>query len=218
MFEFRPPYIYLALSSILHAAILVLPDIKISPNPAWTGSPPANTTLSIAIVPHKFATQAIEPTGAELFPSNTEKPSSHPPTTTIKDNSPGLRGENEENPVVELSIDDYLPPSLLDKIPFPIESVNTNIDFKGMNGLVGEAEIMVLISSEGNVNGVLVMTSSLPEFIVDEAVSRFKTLTFEPGELQGMKVRSRIRIKLTPPTIDELRGNPYSAKQRAWRR
>lgn len=115
-------------------------------------------------------------------------------------------------------MDDYLPPSLLDKVPVPLSNVDTDIDFKGMYGMVGDAEIMVLISSDGRVDGVLVMNSSLPGFIVEQATERFAALEFEPGELQGMTVRSRVRIKLAPPSVDELLGNPYSAKQRAWRR
>lgn len=130
----------------------------------------------------------------------------------------GLRGLNKETPVVERSVDDYLPPSLLDGIPRPIGNVDADIDFKGMHGVVGDAEIMLLISSEGEVDDILLMNSTLPGFVIDEAIVRFRALAFYPGEIGGVKVRSRIRIRLAPPVADELLGNPYSLKQRAWKR
>lgn len=86
-----------------------------------------------------------------------------------------------------------------------------------MVGLVGEVELMLLISSSGRVDEVLNLGASLPDFIVEEAVARFKGVEFEPGVLAGFEVRSRMRIRLSPPGRDELLGNPYSAKERFMR-
>lgn len=130
----------------------------------------------------------------------------------------GVSANVESEPVVSLSVDDYLPPSLLDKVPKPIGTVDTEIGFRGMLGVVGQAEIILLISSDGDVDDVLMLGSSLPLFLVEEAVLRFRHLKFEPGVLQGVHVRSRLRIRLEPPGNDELLGNPSSARERAWRR
>ncbi len=117
-----------------------------------------------------------------------------------------------------LSIDDYLPPSRLSQAPFPRNDNISAISLKGFDGLVGQAEIMLLISSDGNVDHVIPLESTLPSFFVEEAIARFKATQFVPGTQGSMNVRSRIRIRLTPPTEDQLRGNPYSAKEKAWKK
>lgn len=116
------------------------------------------------------------------------------------------------------SLDDYLPPSRLSQVPFPRNEISEELHFKGFEGLVGEAEIMVLISSEGEVDDVLLLDSTLPAFLVERAIARFREVRFVPGVQGSMNVRSRVRIRLTPPTEDQLLGNPYSAKEKAWRR
>lgn len=126
--------------------------------------------------------------------------------------------EKNSDPVVPRAIDDYLPPSRLDKVPTPLGNVEINVDFKAMRGLVGEAEIMLLISSAGEIDEVLVTESTLPDFLVAEAVGYFKGLRFDPGMVSQTNVRSRIRIRLMPPSDDELLANPYSAKEKAWKR
>lgn len=118
---------------------------------------------------------------------------------------------------VPLSIDDYLPTTLLDRPPKPRTAIDTKVNFRGMVGLVGEVELMLLISSSGRVDEVLNLGASLPDFIVEEAVARFKGVEFAPGMLAGVEVRSRMRIRLSPPSRDELLGNPYSAKERFMR-
>lgn len=132
--------------------------------------------------------------------------------------SGGVVAEKKSDSVLQRSLDDYLPPSRLDKLPKPLGNVEVGVDFKALKGLVGEAEIMLLISSSGDVDDVLVTESTLPDFLVAEAVGYFRGLRFDPGMVSETNVRSRIRIRLTPPSNDELLANPYSAKEKAWKR
>lgn len=129
----------------------------------------------------------------------------------------GVIGNVEKVPILALSIDDYLPPSRLDRLPKPLQEVDTSVGFRGVVGVVGEAEIILLISSSGEVDDVLVLESSLPTFIVEEVATRFRKLVFEPGMVGHWSVRSRMRIRLMPPKTDELMRNPYSARERAWK-
>lgn len=217
MSETRLLSVSLALSAILHVAILALPTVRVALDATWLGRS-ANTVLAATIVSQELVGQEATQGGLALPSPVPEYLGARQSTAPSSEVASGLRGQDEERPVVELSMSDYLPPSLLDKTPKPLGSIDTDIDFKGMRGVVGDAEIMLLISSDGGVDGVLVMNSSLPEFIVNEAVARFRGVPFEPGELHGVQVRSRVRIKLSPPGMDELLGNPYSAKEKAWRR
>lgn len=129
----------------------------------------------------------------------------------------GVVGNADKSPVLALSVDDYLPPSRLDRIPRALSEVDTTISFRGMRGVVGEAEIVLLISSSGEIDDVLILSSSLPEFVVEEAAQRFRQIRFAPGMVGKWTVRSRLRIRLVPPSNDELLGNPYSAREKAWR-
>lgn len=129
----------------------------------------------------------------------------------------GVIGNMEKTPILALSIDDYLPPSRLDRVPRPLQEVDTSVGFRGGAGVVGEAEIILLISSSGEVDDVLVLESSLPAFIVDEVVMRVRKAVFEPGRVGHWSVRSRLRIRLVPPKNDEVMRNPYSARERAWK-
>ena len=117
---------------------------------------------------------------------------------------------------VRRSLEDYLPPSRLHRLPKLLTAIDTKVDFLGHEGVVGDAQIMLLISSSGDVDDVLVVESSLPSYVVDSIVSRFRASRFEPGGVGSMSVRSRIRIRISPPSRDELLGNPMSQKQNAW--
>ena len=57
---------------------------------------------------------------------------------------------------------------------------------------------MLLISSEGRVDRVWIIESTLPPFIADHAVEVFEKARFSPGKINDTPVRSRVRIVLTP--------------------
>ena len=92
----------------------------------------------------------------------------------------------------------YLPPSLLTTLPSPIDSIDpTPPGFKA-EGIVGEIELMLLISSDGEVDDVLLMQSSLPTPFVDYAMAVFLNARFIPAMINTRAVRSRLRIVLAP--------------------
>jgi hypothetical protein len=124
----------------------------------------------------------------------------------------------ERRSVVARSIDDYLPVSLLDVPPRLLDNVDTQVDLHGVEGVIGEAEILLLISSSGQVDDAQILSSSLPVFMIEIVAQRFAKVRFSPGELHGLQVRSRLRIRFSPPTADQMLGNPTSAKERAWGR
>lgn len=113
-------------------------------------------------------------------------------------------------------VENYLPVSMLTEAPSPIDSVDpTPAGFK-FDGLVGELELLLLISSDGDVDAVLTVRSSLPESFAEYAKLAFKEARFSPGRIQKTAVRSRVRIVLSPPplSIDPETGHPLSAKNR----
>lgn len=213
---FRPRFLlYLTLSLVLHLASLTLAGFWISPAASSFNTYIADNRIQAKLLPFIEDSLPPLPIGAEkkfdesapLLPSIGEA-RELPPTSIPPD--------QERKPFIRLSVDDYLPPSRLDKIPKLIGSVDATVDFQGMTGIVGDAEIVLLISSNGDVDDVVMMQSTLPDFLVDKVVSNFKKAKYEPGRLGSMSVRSRLRIRFQPPTRDELLGNPSSARERAW--
>lgn len=192
-------------------------DYRVLSDAGWMNGQGQNDVLQVVFAPASIGLAEVAVDDG-LSQEARLPPSVIPESGSISDGEPAVvQGADERRAVVALSVDDYLPPSRLDRIPKPLGSVDTRIDMRGMFGVVGEAEIMLLISSEGHVDDVLVLGASLPDFIVDEAVKRFRGVAFDPGRVGERAVRSRLRIRFSPPSQDELLGNPHSAREKAWR-
>lgn len=111
--------------------------------------------------------------------------------------------------------EDYLPPSQLTAPPRPLTEIDPNPPEFNAPGLVGEAELLLLINEAGKVDAVVVTNSTLPSVIVDHAIDRFRDTDFSPGKVDETGVKSRVRIRLSTPSMDEIYGNPLSAKERS---
>lgn len=111
-----------------------------------------------------------------------------------------LRASIGDAPLILPLIDNYLPISQLTVAPSPVGSIDPTPLGLRLDGLVGEAELILLVSSDGAIDEVLIVRSSLPEFLVDYAKSVFRDARFKPGQVNEIKVRSRIRILLSPNT------------------
>lgn len=126
----------------------------------------------------------------------------------------------ETNPTVARTsvvvplIEDYLPTGLLTDIPSPIDSVDATPSGLKLEGVVGEIEFVLLISSEGEVDAVLLVRSSLPDVLVEYTKSAFQKARFTPGRINNIAVRSQVRILLAPSAleIEPEVGKHFSAK------
>ncbi|WP_428825350.1 hypothetical protein ACLIKD_12680 [Azonexus sp. IMCC34842] len=215
MFNVRLLSACITLSLIVHAVIFMLLEFRVAKDVGSdqfaSSSQQFNVTLRRYPEAGSIPLEKIKPLpyAQELsWPTVIEPP-------VIREQ--GIVGNIDKSPVLALSVDDYLPPSRLDRIPRPLSAVDTSISFRGMGRVVGEAEIILLISSSGEIDDVLILGSSLPRFVVEEVANRFKQIRFEPGGVGKWAVRSRLRIRLEPPSDDELLGNPFSAREKARR-
>lgn len=208
--------ICLALSLALHLAFLALTGFWISPIAGSFSQLRSDYGIQVRLVP--FVNDSSLPVAIAATRDESASDRVMPgPAMATQSPSSGLLGDEAHKPVVPLSMDDYLPRSRLEKVPKLIGSVDASVDFRGMTGVVGEAEIVLLISSDGDVDEVVMIESTLPNFLVDKVVSNFRRAKFEPGMIGSVAVRSRLRIRFQPPSSDELLGNPSSARERAWR-
>ena len=111
-------------------------------------------------------------------------------------------------------IDDYLPPSRLTERPHPIDSIDPTPPGWAVTGVVGEVELLLLISSAGRVDAVLLVHATLPDAFVESAKLAFKTARFTPGMVNNHAVRSRLRIVVSPTALAAATesATPHSAK------
>lgn len=116
----------------------------------------------------------------------------------------------------QLLIENYLPVSQLTAPPNPIDSIDPTPPAFGLEGVVGEVELMLLISSEGAVDLVLIIRSTLPPAVAEYAAAAFWKARFSPGYVNNTAVRSRVRFVLSPNPfhVDPETGNPLSVKNR----
>ncbi len=105
------------------------------------------------------------------------------------------------SPLPMVSLDSYLPVSVLTVPPGPIDSIDVVPPGFRSQGLVGSVELLLLISSDGVVDDVLVMSSSLPEPVVQYAKQAFRQTRFSPGVINTTSVRSRVRFALSPVSV-----------------
>lgn len=208
--------ICLALSLALHLAFLALTGFWISPIAGGFSQHRLDYGIQARLVPLVEDSSPPVAIAATRDEGASDRVMPGPAIATQLPSS-GLLGDEAHKPVVPLSIDDYLPRSRLEKVPKLIGSVDASVDFRGMTGVVGEAEIVLLISSDGDVDEIVIIESTLPNFLVDKVVSKFRRAKFQPGMIGSVAVRSRLRIRFQPPSSDELLGNPSSARERAWR-
>jgi len=200
-----------------HAALILLAGYRISPHVADFQTSAVKLPLKATLLPPQALESLLPDARPESFSGTSWSEESRAAKKEVENDAKSLSVDEEHKPVLQWSVDDYLPRSLLEKIPKLIGSVDTRANFEGMMGLVGEAEIIVLISSAGDVDDVLVAESTLPGFLVDKMMASFKSAKYEPGMVGGLNVRSRLRIRLSAPSNDELLGNPSSARERVWR-
>ncbi|MFB0935382.1 MAG: hypothetical protein QMB52_06380, partial [Propionivibrio sp.] len=127
----------------------------------------------------------------------------------------GLKAE-DRSPFPLVALEDYLPASVLTSPPSPIDSIDPTPAGVSLNGVLGEVVLLLLISSEGDVDAIVTESSTLPQFFVDFAKNAFSSTRFTPGLVNSTAVRSRLRIVLspTPSHVDPETGNPLSAKNR----
>jgi len=115
--------------------------------------------------------------------------------------------------VLRLDISDYLPAKFLTKRPYPLDSIDLSPSHLKVDGLVGTATIMLLISSEGAVDHAIVVDSSIPEIISSYAIDVFKAARFSPGYINDQAVRSQFIVQLGASPPSDSVGIPQSAKQ-----
>jgi len=94
----------------------------------------------------------------------------------------------------------------LDPHPYPLHGISF-VPPHSKNGIeyFGKLRIDVYIDGDGKVSQVVLLDSTVPLELRDEAVRAFSQVQWEPGRLWGMRVKSVKRIELelkAPPGVE----------------
>lgn len=193
---------WLAISILIHGALLFFEPGRLD------ASRPTTVSLSLVLLPADSAqTHRHKLSGESKIASKTTAEMATTADGTQKDRF-------SKKGVFKANIDDYIPSNLLTSRPRPAEDIDLTLEQFKVDGLVGEADLLILISSNGAVDSVLVLDSSLPQALVDYAAATFKRAKFVPGFINQHAVRSQFVVKLGTPAIEPvLDDQPKSLKK-----
>ncbi len=203
----------LLVSAIAHILLFSLPLVGL-----YTASGGKTTRLSARLLPASSSGVYVDERAAIALASDARSPYSGAAVPASAPNFPvaGPLKVEDRSPLPLIALEDYLPASVLTSPPSPIDSVDpTPVGFS-LEGVLGEIVLLLLISSEGDVDEIMTVSSTLPQFFVDYAKTAFSRTRFTPGLVNNTAVRSRLMIVLspTPSQVEPETGNPLSAKNR----
>lgn len=108
----------------------------------------------------------------------------------------------------------YFGPRELTKRPRPLS--NLDLESPKLNGWrsPGRALFLLLIDSQGNVDAILNGESNLPDGYRDEIRGRLANTGFQPGEIDGVPVDSRMTIEVEfHPDVSASSGEQKAQRQ-----
>jgi len=197
----RPPVstrlaVSLAVSCLLHAAVVLLPyagESRIASRSALKGGQQFHRAFSASITSTHRTPFTVPPevsgsaTGPEV---PTPKPTTAADTRTASEQSAGAN-------LLPIPAPHYYTTDQLTKRPQPIAAAD--LDQPETRAIVASGKIVLKlwVDDHGEVVDVLVEQSELPEAISGSAVAAFRKLRFVPGELNGRRVGSVMRIEIT---------------------
>lgn len=193
-----PALACLALTGALHLAAWAA--IHAAPPPARTAAHAPSVSVRVA---------AIAEPGWQLAASAASAAVAVPQARGARALSPAPQAEAapEPQPVAEppAAADamaeppegpEYLPRPWLSVAPAPLEPVA--LDYPALEGDTGwhHAVLALFIDETGAVQRVRVEDSELPALLEEAARKAFMAARFQPGEIDGVAVRSRLRVEV----------------------
>lgn len=184
----------LALSCLLHAAVVFLPFLGMSTMArqiSSSGSGQAHT-VSVVLVP---------PGAREQFPAtvaastqSVPHPAAAPPAAESA--QPASQARSEGSDRLPIAAPQYYSTDQLSKRPQPLAAAELDAPETRAFVVSGKLALKLWINEFGMVVDVTLEKSELPEIFSRTAVAAFKALRFEPGERNGQPVGTVMRIEV----------------------
>jgi TonB family protein len=185
----------LMVSCLLHAALAFVPYLGASSSayqPAVQGGQKPPRTLSATLVLDKqsaFTVAEVSAKGGSMADSSAERIANEQPRPAL-DHAVGIG-------LFPIPAPTYYTTDQLTKRPQPIAAAE--LDAPEIRPIIASGTIILKlwISELGDVISVDVEKTDLPEIFSRAAVAAFRHLRFVPGELNGQRVGTVMRIEIT---------------------
>lgn len=185
------------ISAVLHAAVLFLGHRSLF-------AAEGRGSIQVKVVTASLKNVDMPGLARHLARKNQPTELRTPPSTlaerTHSTQATSDRALSEGSPVRKLdasSIVRYFKGSELTQRPRPIEPVELSYPPTPDGDWSGVLVLRLLISETGSVDQVIVETADLPAVFQDEAVMRFTKARFDPGRINGVEVKSQMRVEVT---------------------
>jgi TonB family protein len=190
----------LAGSALLHAFLVFMPDLG-----KRDKDPTSSTPSQIAVT---LAPQTVKEKGPDEPPSPSPVHSDDEgiPLTQRSPDIPPLPQKYEGIGLLPIPAPTYYVASQLTKRPQPAAAIN--LDPPNIHGVIATGKMVILlwINEHGTVDEVELEQSDLPTQFGEAALAAMRDARFVPGELHGIKVRSKLKIEVTYDDGREIPG------------
>lgn len=179
-------------SLLIHAAVLSLP--LGDSHRAGRAAMKAGSTIHAFLRPEPIQPAAVAPAPPpapgipEATPDRT--PPAVPPRATRQPDAPAKSDSSNRPAAIPAT---YFDPSRLTEPPRPLEEppVHRLLPMMARPGVV---HLVLYIDEVGTVTSVEIDSSTLPAAVNERAAELFRAVRFSPGRIDGMAVKTRVRI------------------------
>lgn len=162
----------LTVSCLLHAAVLLMPYFHFG----------TSSTVS------RPAVRGAQKPGAAMLDVRLEQASGSAAAAAGN----AARGSN----LLPIAAPTYYRTDQLTKPPRATSQPQVDVPRTVARSVSGKVVLLLWIDERGNVNSVQVESSNLPETVSGMAAETFRKLRFVPGEIEGRRVRTLMRIEV----------------------
>lgn len=181
-------------SVLLHLGVLLSGPASVSAQASGAPGPSGRPAMAVQLAPAHRSSRTT------AVPGPTAQQIAAPAAPAPPPKDPGQRPPAGDPPVAQAGATDadYLPSRLLTRGPLPQQSIDLLYPELAPSGLF-RAVLTLFIDDQGVVQRVRIdeaQDSGLPAALEDAARQTFLRSAFLPGELDGRRVRSQLRIEV----------------------
>lgn len=185
-----------AVSSVIHAGLLVLPFLGIG-SPAAGGAHPAANLRQGTLVAHLTGNRPGADAGPAAFVSGAPIAGAGPAARPAADAEPPAAPEHRGAGLLPFEGAAFYPTSQLTGRPVALDELALDNRSIGPIVAAGKMIMTLWINDQGAVQNVEVESSELPGSFAGPAIAAFRQMRFRPGELHGRPVGAIMKIELT---------------------
>lgn len=182
----------LAISAALHAALLACHCVGLSsatlPSFSAAGVLRVDLARPLADIPGRSLSKP-----APAAPGSSEIPAARPEPAAAD----GRRQTPSDLALLPLPAALYLPARELTRRPQIVDAIDLDTPAFDAYSAPGKLSLRLFVNESGNVDAVAVDATDLPAAFAERARAEFSRARLKPGEKDGQKVKSQMRIEVS---------------------